>query len=55
MADAEAIAEGASRPMMRFVTVKSEALQAAAMAYRTRDLLVRQRTRLPSAPLGHLS
>jgi transposase len=35
MADAEAIAEAASRPTMRFVAVKSEAQQAAAMAYRT--------------------
>ena len=32
MADAEAIAEAASRPTMRFVAVKSEARQAAAMA-----------------------
>ena len=36
MADAEAIAEAASRPTMRFVAVKSEAQQAAPMAYRTR-------------------
>ena len=43
-ADAEAIAEAAARPTMRFVAPKSEAQQAAAMAYRTRDLLVRQRT-----------
>ena len=33
-----------SLPTMRFVAVKSEAQQAAWMAYRTRDLLVRQRT-----------
>jgi transposase len=44
-ADAEAIAEAAARPTMRFVEPKSEEQQAAAMAYRTRDLLVRQRTR----------
>lgn len=49
MADAEAIAEAASRPTMRFVAVKSEAQQAAAMAYRTRDLLVRQRTQTINA------
>ena len=36
MADAEAIAEALSRPTMRFVAVKGEALHAAAMAYRTR-------------------
>jgi hypothetical protein len=49
MADAGAIAEAASRPTMRFVAVKSEAQQAAAMAYRTRDLLVRRRTQTINA------
>lgn len=49
MADAGAIAEAASRPTMRFVAVKSEAQKAAAMAYRTRDLLVRQRTQTINA------
>jgi transposase len=43
-ADAEAIAEAASRPTMRFVAVKTEGQQARAMLFRTRDLLVRQRT-----------
>jgi transposase len=43
-ADAQAIAEAASRPTMRFVAIKSEAQQARAMIFRTRDLLVRQRT-----------
>ncbi len=52
MADAEAIAEAVSRPTMRFVAVKSEAQQAAAMAYRTRDLLVRQRTQTINAARG---
>jgi hypothetical protein len=55
MADAEAIAEAASRPTMRFVAVKSETQQAAAMAYRTRDLLVRQRTQTINALRGHLA
>lgn len=55
MADAEAIAEAASRPTMRFAAVKSEAQQAAAMAYRTRDLLVRQRTRTINALRVHLA
>ena len=55
MADAEAIADAASRPTMRFVAVKSEAQQAAAMAYRTRDLLVRQRTQTINALRGHLA
>jgi transposase len=40
---------------MRFVAVKSEALQAAAMVYRTRDLLVRQRTRTINALRAHLA
>ena len=41
-ADAEAIAEAASRPTMRFVAVKTEEQQARAMLFRKRDLLVRQ-------------
>jgi len=53
--DAEAITEAAARPTMRFVTVKSEAQQAQAMAFRTRDLLVRQRTQLINALRGHLA
>ena len=48
-ADAEAIAEAALSPRMRFVAVKSEAQQAAAMAYRIRDLMVRQRTQTINA------
>lgn len=55
MADAEAIAEAASRPTMRFVAVKSEEQQAAAMTYRTRDLLVRQRTQTINALRAHLA
>jgi len=54
-ADAEAIAEAASRPTMRFVTVKTEEQQARAMLFRTRDLLVRQRTQLINALRGHLA
>ena len=42
--DAEAICEAAQRPSMRFVAVKSERQQAAGLVFRTRDLLVRQRT-----------
>jgi transposase len=55
VADAEAIAEAAARPTMRFVSVKSEAQQSKAMAFRTRDLLVRQRTQLINALRGHLA
>lgn len=54
-ADAEAIAEAASRPTMRFVAVKTEEQQARAMLFRTRDLLVRQRTQLINAVRGHLA
>lgn len=54
-ADAEAIAEAASRPTMRFVEPKSEKQQARAMVFRTRDLLVRQRTQLINALRAHLA
>ena len=54
-ADAEAIAEAASRPTMRFVAVKTAEQQARAMLFRTRDLLVRQRTQLINALRGQLS
>lgn len=54
-ADAEAIAEAASRPTMRFVQPKSEKQQAHAMVFRTRDLLVRQRTQLINAVRAHLA
>jgi transposase len=53
-ADAEAIAEAASRPTMRFVTVKSAEKQASSMAFKVRDLLVRQRTQTINALRGHL-
>lgn len=53
--DAEAICEAAQRPSMRFVAVKSEQQQAAAMVFRTRDLVVRQRTQLINAIRGHLT
>jgi transposase len=53
--DAEAICEAAQRPTMRFVAVKSEEQQASALLFRTRDLLVRQRTQLIDALRGHLT
>jgi len=53
-ADAEAICEAAMRPTMRFVPVKSEETQGAAMAFRIRALLVRQRTQAINALRGHL-
>jgi transposase len=53
--DAEAIAEAASRPTMRFVAVKTQKQQARAMLFRTRDIFIRQRTQLINALRGHLS
>lgn len=53
-ADAEAICEAAQRPTMRFVPVKSEETQGAAMVFRIRELLIRQRTQAINALRGHL-
>lgn len=58
-ADAEAICEAVLRPGMRFVAVKSEAQQAAAVVFRARDLLVRQKTQVinalrPTRPSGRV-
>lgn len=55
MADAEAICEAAQRPTMRFVQGKSAEAQASAVVFRTRDILVRQRTQLINALRGHLT
>jgi transposase len=55
MADAEAICEAARRPTMRFVAPKSAEAQAAGVVFRTRDLLVRQRTQIINALRGHLA
>lgn len=54
-ADAEAICEAAMRPTMRFVPVKSEETQGAAVVFRIRDLLIRQRTQVINALRGHLA
>lgn len=54
-ADAEAICEAAVRPNMRFVAIKSEAQQASALVFRTRDLMVRQRTQTINALRGHMA
>ena len=53
--DAEAICEASLRPTMRFVAVKGEGQQARGMLFRTRDLLVRQRTQTINALRGHLA
>ena len=55
MADAEAICEAAQNPTMRSVAPKSERTQAAALIFRARDLLVRQRTQVINALRGHLA
>jgi transposase len=54
-ADAEAIAEAATRPTMRFVAVKTAEQQAVQMLHKVRDLLIRQRTMLINALRGHLA
>jgi transposase len=54
-ADAAAICEAVSRPHMRFVPVKSREEQALAQAYKTRGLLVAQRTALVNALRAHLT
>ena len=54
-ADAQAICEAAQRPTMRFVTVKTDEQQSRGMLFRTRDLLVRQRTQTINALRGHLA
>lgn len=53
-ADAEAIAGAASRSTMRFVAVKSAETQGRAVAFRTHQCLVRQRSQLINALRGHL-
>lgn len=53
--DAEAICEAVQRPNMRFVAIKREEQQAAGLVFRTRDLLVRQRTQLINSIRGHLA
>lgn len=54
-ADAEAVAEAAMRPTMRTVALKTSDQQARAMLFRTRDLLVGQRTQMVNALRGHLA
>lgn len=54
VADAEAIVEAAMRPTMRFVEPKSADQQARAVAFRTREQLVKQRTEAVNALRSHL-
>ena len=55
MADAEAIAEAALRPTMRTVPLKTPEQQSRAMLFRTRELLVSQRTQMINALRAHLA
>jgi transposase len=52
--DAEAIAEAAVWPTMRFVPVKSAEQQSRSMVFKTRDLFVRQRNAIINALRDHL-
>ena len=54
-ADAEAITEAATRPTMRFVEVKTEDQQSRATLFRTRKMLVAQRTQTINALRGHMA
>jgi transposase len=54
-ADAAAICEAVTRPTMRFVAIKSQEQQAVLVMHRTRDLLVRQRTRAANSLRGLLA
>ncbi|MFV3131355.1 hypothetical protein [Niveispirillum sp. KHB5.9] len=45
----------ARRPNLHFVAVKDVEHQARAVAFRTRQCFVRQRTQLINAPRGHLA
>ncbi len=53
--DAEAIAIASSQEGMRFVPIKSEKQQAAAQLFKTRSLLVRQRSRSANALRGFVA
>jgi transposase len=53
-ADSAAICEAVGRPHMRFVAIKSRDEQALAQAYKSRGLLVAQRTALINAFRAHL-
>jgi transposase len=54
-ADAAAICEAVSRPHMRFVPIKTPDDQALALSYKTRALLVAQRTAMVNALRAHLA
>jgi transposase len=47
--------EAGQRPSMRFVAVKCEEQQPGGLVFRTRHLVVRQRTQLIDAIRGHMA
>jgi len=53
--DAAAICEAVGRPVMRFVTIKTEQQQAMAGIHRVRDLLIKQRTMLRNQLRGMMA
>ena len=53
--NAEAILEAASRPTIRFVPIKSAEQQVVGMAFKARDLFVRQKTQAINALRGHFA
>lgn len=54
-ADVEAICEATQRSSMRFVPLMNEETQSAAMVFRVREFLIRQRTQAINALRGHLA
>nr|WP_108257959.1 IS110 family transposase [Mangrovicoccus ximenensis] len=54
MADAEAIAEAASRPTMRFAEIKTPEQQGLGMIFKLRDMLAGPRTQMINSLRGHL-
>ncbi len=55
VADAEAIHEVATRPMMRFVPSNSKEVQGAPMIFHICEVLIRQRAQAIDALRGHLT
>ncbi|MBO9198188.1 IS110 family transposase [Rhizobium sp. 16-449-1b] len=53
--DAEAINEALTRKTMRFVAIKSAEQQAAALSFRLRSLLIRQRAQMANSLRSHLA
>jgi len=54
-ADAEAICEAVTRPTMRFVPVKSPEQQSIMVLHKTRQMVMRQRTRLANTIRAHMA